>query len=193
MLRPMRVESMWNWRWVPAGVGVLVALALDARICAAERDAAEPKPNHAITAEEILANPLDESEYARKIRCLAAARYRRVEIVGNMALVFHGRGEEVWLNVLPRRCPGLRKNMALAIERGSLRICARDRFRGISPGGLDLPTSTCSLGPFEPMTPEQLDAMRDALVAQQNTKTIDRTVRAGQNENAAANAGHASQ
>ena len=189
--------GIWQWlkvcRCAPVCVGALVAMALDAGTLAAESDASEATPNRAITAEQILANPLKESDYARKVRCLAAARYRRVEIVGNMALAFHGRRDEVWLNVLPRRCPGLRKNMVLAIERGSLRVCARDRFRGLSPGSLDLPTSICALGPFEPMTREHLDAMRDALVARENTKTIERTVRAPQNEDAAANAADAAQ
>ena len=138
-----------------------------------------------MTAEQILANPLDESAYTRKNRCLARARYRRIEIVGNVALVFHGRGEDVWLNVLPRRCRGLRENMVLLMEHGGLRVCAQDRFRATSSGNIDGATSICTLGMFEQMTPERLDAMRDALLAHRNTKTVTRTARAVENENAA--------
>ena len=166
--------------------GVAVALALDLDAHAAEDKLGEPTEDATLSAEQILANPLDESAYAQKRRCLATARYRRIEIVGNMALAFHGRGEDVWLNVLPRRCPGLRKDMVLAIERNSLRTCARDRFRGMSRGSLDLSTSVCSLGSFEHMTRERLDVMRDALVALQNTKTVTKTVRAAKSEGAIA-------
>ena len=159
-----------------------IALAFNAGALAANREAEEPTDDAAITAEQILANPLEESAYAHKDRCLATARYRRIEIVGNMALAFHGRGDNLWLNVLPRRCPGLRANMVLVLEQSSLRICARDQFRGISPGNSAIRTSICTLGTFEQMTPEHFHAMRDALIAQQNTKTTARTVRAPQEE-----------
>ena len=154
-----------------------IALVVNASAWADEGEADQPTESPTITAEQILANPLEESAYALQDRCLATARYRRIEIVGDMALAFHGRGDDVWLNVLPRRCPGLRPNMVLVLEQSSLRICARDRFRGVASGNFEMRTSTCTLGSFERMTPEHLDAMRDALIAQRNTKTIARTVR----------------
>ena len=161
-----------------------IALAFCAGALAAEDEADEPAAT--ITAEQILANPLEESAYAIKDRCLATARYRRIEIVGSMALAFHGRGDDVWLNVLPRRCLGLRPNMVLVIEQSSLRLCARDQFRGMASGNFGMRTSTCTLGSFQRMTPEHLDAMRDALIAQENTRTITRTVRDPKRGNAEA-------
>ena len=177
-----------TWRCLPMIVAVAVALASNSRSAAAEPGSREPTDNPAMTAEQILANPLDESAYARKSRCLARARYRRVDIIGDMALAFHGRGKDVWLNVLPRRCPGLRENMVLTMELSGLRVCARDRFRAMSSGYSNVATSICTLGMFERMTTERLDAMRDALVAHQNTQTVARTARAVENENAASGA-----
>ena len=140
----------------------------------AERARDEAAP---LTAEQVLANPLDESAYERKARCLATARYRRVEIIGDTALVFHGRGEDVWLNMLPRRCIGLRRDMVLAIEQSNLRVCARDRFRGLTRGNFEMSTAACLLGEFEHLERDQLDAKRDALVAERANRTVRRTRR----------------
>ena len=160
-------------------VAAAIALTFHAGTSAADREADEGNED-SITAEQILANPLEDSAYTLKDRCLATARYRRIEIVGDMALAFHGRGDDLWLNVLPRRCRGLRTNMVLILEQSSLRLCARDQFRGVSPGSSATRTSICTLGSFERMAPERFHAMRDALIAQQNTKTTARTVRASE-------------
>lgn len=130
-----------------------------------------------LTAEEVLANPLEDDAYADAVRCLSSMRYRRVEIVGNVALAFHGRGDEAWLNILPRRCPGLREGMILSIEQRSLRVCARDRFKGLPRTAIELSTPFCTLGQFQRVTPERLDAMRDALAARGRNRAVARTIR----------------
>ena len=96
-----------------------------AAVTAAEETEAIP------SAEEILANPLDDSAYVDDVRCLAVGRYRQVDILNDRALVFRGRGGRAWINLLPRPCPGLRRDMVLAIETRGSRICNRDQFRGI--------------------------------------------------------------
>lgn len=129
-----------------------------------------------LTAEEILANPLDEPAYSNTARCLGTARYRRVEIIGNRALIFHGRRGDAWLNVLPRRCPGLRSDMVLVLEQEGLRLCALDRFSALSRGG-GMATVFCSLGSFEHMTTEQAQVRSDALLAAQRSRMAARTLR----------------
>ena len=129
-----------------------------------------------LTAEEILANPLDEPAYSNTVRCLGTARHRRVEIIGNSALIFHGRRGDAWLNVLPRRCPGLRPDMVLVIEQEGLRLCALDRFSALPRGG-GMAIAFCSLGSFEHMTTEQAQVRSDALLAAQRSRMAARTLR----------------
>lgn len=129
-----------------------------------------------LTAEEVLANPLDEQAYSNTVRCLGTARYRRVEIVGDRALIFHGRRREAWLNVLRRRCPGLRPDMVLVLEQEGLRLCALDRFSALPRGG-GVAAAVCSLGPFEHMTTEQAQVRGDALLAARRSRMATRTLR----------------
>ena len=163
-----------------ATLGVLTKLM--AAACAAAAPAEEPEQATGaaevpITAEEILANPLGEEAYEQSSRCLSTAKYRRVEIMNNQILVFHGRGDEMWLNILPNRCMGLQADMILTIERRGMRLCARDQFKGEPRFRLDTASMPCTLGEFHPTRPQNVAAIRDALEAGQRTTTVDRTVR----------------
>lgn len=147
-------------------------------IVAAPVVAAAAEPSDAIpSAEEILANPLDDAAYVDDVRCLAAGRYRQVDILNDAVLVFRGRGGRAWINVLPRRCPGLRRDMVLAIETRGSRICSRDHFRGMPRIGPEASTSFCSLGTFRPVDADNLDAIRNALTASRANRTVTKTVR----------------
>ena len=157
------------------------ALAISAAAFAAaaqsteENAAAETEAT--LTAEEVLANPLDDSDYEQTTRCLSTVRYRRVEIVNGQALAFHGRGDDVWLNLLHRRCPGLRKGMMLSIEQTSFRVCAGDRITGASRHAIESVGAVCTLGRFLHVSKQQFEAMRDALLAGERNLTVDRTLR----------------
>ena len=134
------------------------------------------------TAEEILANPLGEEAYEQSSRCLSTGKYRRVEIMNHQVLIFHGRGDEMWLNILPNRCMGLQPDMILSIEKRGMRLCARDQFRGVPRFRPDAPSMPCTLGEFHPTRRENVTAIRDAIEAGQKTTTVDRTVRSAGRE-----------
>ena len=142
-------------------------------IVAAPVVVAADDPSDAIpSAEEILANPLDDAAYADDVRCLASGRYRQVDILNDRVLVFRGRGGRAWINLLPRPCPGLRRDMVLAIETRGSRICSRDLFRGMPRLGPEAATSFCSLGTFRPVEADNLDAIRGALRASRANRTV---------------------
>ena len=128
-------------------------------------------------AEEVLANPLDNAAYVKEARCLATSRYRQVEIVTDRLLVFRGRADRAWINLLPRRCPGLRRDMVLAIEVRSARVCARDQFRGMPRIGTQTGTSFCILGAFHPVEADNLDSIQRALRAGHANPIVAKTVR----------------
>ena len=139
--------------------------------------------------EEVLANPLSDADYAESRRCLATSRYRRIEIVTDQALAFVGRGDTVWLNLLPHRCHGLRPDMVLIVEQSSMRVCARDRVLGLARAStvagvrrrtttIDaVGTATCPLGTFRSLPQENFAAVRDALIAARRNRTVARTKR----------------
>lgn len=164
----------WLWRRC---LPVLLAPGLLAE--AAEPDPPAPTEADAqtLSVEEVLANPLGDGDYAESRRCLSTSRYRRIEIVTDQALAFVGRGDTVWLNQLPHRCHGLRRDMVLVVEQSSMRVCARDRVRGLARASTAVGTATCPLGAFRPLPRENFDAMRDALVAAHRNRTVARTKR----------------
>ena len=131
-------------------------------------------------AEEILANPLDDAAYSSNRRCLSVGRYRQVDILNSQTLVFRGRGNRAWVNVLPRRCVGLRRDMILAIERRGPRICSRDQFRAMPRVGAAVGTAFCSLGMFRPVDADNLGAIEGALEARHDNKVVTDTVRSGE-------------
>ena len=132
------------------------------------------------SAEEILANPLEDSAYVDDVRCLAVGRYRQVDILNHRVLVFRGRGGRAWINLLPRPCPGLHRHMVLAIETRGSRICSRDQFRGMPRIGPEGATGFCSLGTFRPVEADNLDAIRGALRASSANRTVAKTVRSSE-------------
>ena len=157
----------------------LTMLLPAAYLAAASAEDQEPAEDadSPITAEEILANPLGEEAYEQSSRCLSTGKYRRVEVMNNQVLVFHGRGDEMWLNILPNRCMGLHADMILEIERRGMRLCARDQFRGKPRFRPEAASMPCTLGEFHATRPENVTAIRDALEAGHKTTTVDRTVR----------------
>ena len=138
----------------------------------------EEAPAEAIpSAEEILANPLEDAAYVKNVRCLSTARYRQVDIVDSKVLVFRGRGNRAWINMLLRPCAGLRRDMILTIERRGSRICRRDFFKGVPRLGREAGTATCALGMFYPVAQDNLDALRHALSDRNRNRAVARTVR----------------
>lgn len=165
--------------------GVLTKILAFACLGAASAQGAEQAddaPDQQITAEEILANPLGDEAYQQSARCLSPGKYRRVEIMNNQVLIFHGRGDEKWINILPNRCLGLQGDMIPQFEKRGMRLCERDQFSGQPRFRLDAPSMPCSLGRFHPTNPDNLAAMRDALEANHRTKTVNRTVRSAGRE-----------
>ena len=148
-----------------------LAAAGEAKPLPSAADAAIPE------AQDVLGSPLDDADYAKSARCLFRGLYRRIEVLNDQVLVFHGRGERVWLNVLQRRCAGLRPDMILSLELRNMRICAHDQFRGVVRIGSDVSTPICILGEFAPVSPDNIHAMRDALMARQRNRTVEKTVR----------------
>lgn len=118
--------------------------------------------------QEILNTPAEDVDVA--VRCIRSMDYVQVEVLDDLRLVFRGRGDKRWLNQLRGRCPGLRKRDALQFEMRSIRLCDMDSFRSIDPSGYGFPGASCSLGSFEPISPDQVQMLKDALRAERDAR-----------------------
>lgn len=124
------------------------------------------------TVESILTEPLDASEYGETRRCLT--NYRHIEILNDRMLVFEGSAKKLWLNQLPIRCPGLRRNSTLALRTDFSfgRVCKMDSVAVVdwfdSPWYRRWPWHwvggpRCSLGEFQPVTKAQVQSIKQAI------------------------------
>jgi hypothetical protein len=129
---------------------------------------ADAGPSLEERAQEILSAPAEDEKAA--VRCIRSMDYDRVEVLDDLRVVFHGRGDKRWLNQLRIRCPGLRKRDTLQFEMRSMRLCEMDSFRSIDPSGFGMPGASCSLGSFEPVSPGQVQMLKDALRAERDAR-----------------------
>ncbi len=143
------------------GLTILRAFGLASAIflfvgCASQEESAgnEPPP---LTVEEILNSTLDESAYGEVSRCLPSHTYDRVEILDDRHLVFYGRRNQVWLNKLRHKCPGLRRRDALKFDITGSRLCELDSVTAIESRGfgIDETSAKCALGSFQEIPAEQ--------------------------------------
>lgn len=91
--------------------------------------------------------------------CILVSSIDETDAVDDQNLIFRTRGNKVYRNHLPRKCPGLERENRIAYEVRNARLCSIDtitvleqRFGvGFQPG------FTCRLGEFIPMSPAEIE------------------------------------
>jgi uncharacterized protein DUF6491 len=158
------------FRW--AGVSLLTAgILMIFQGCATNPEAARAAEERAQNVDQILTQA---SDYAQAKRCLGPNQYRSIRVLDDQHILFEGRKDQMWVNTLPIRCPGLRRNSTLVIERatGFGSLCKMDSisvyewFDG--PWYSRMPwrwsnSPRCGLGEFQPITPAQLQSLEKAI------------------------------
>jgi hypothetical protein len=124
------------------------------------------------TIQDILTTPLESEDYVEAERCLSTYQYRSVEVLDDQNVLFKGPGDKAWLNQLRHRCIGLRRNDTLRFEMRDNRLCNLDTFEGVDSFFRlwNRTSATCSLGNFQPVTPEQVEAIRAAIREQRDAR-----------------------
>lgn len=114
---------------------------------------------------DALARVEGSGEYADTERCLSTTRYDSVDILDEQHLLFAGNGpDEVWLNTLRSRCPGLHRNDVLAFEMNGTRLCSLDSATVVQRFLFWQRTGpTCTLGEFHELTDAQASLIREAM------------------------------
>jgi hypothetical protein len=139
--------------------------------CAASQP--DPQEQARVEAlEDILNQPLDAEEYGTPRRCISSFTYRNFEPLSDRYLLFEGPRDQLWLNELRGRCPGLRRGSALAFDMRGNQICDLDRFKVTEwfqwPRYRRWPWDwldgvPCTLGKFQPVSEAQVEAIRATL------------------------------
>lgn len=84
--------------------------------------------------------------------CLSMSRIDRIEVVDDQTLVFHMHGKDKYVNHLPYRCPGLKRNSFIH-ETSMNSYCDLDIISVVDLR-LGMRMGSCPLGPFEKVTGE---------------------------------------
>ncbi|MEQ8994475.1 MAG: DUF6491 family protein [Pseudomonadales bacterium] len=145
---------------------VLSLLALSACASAPEREASEAQAAAREEAiQDILTTPLAAEDYVESERCLSTYTYRSVDVLDDRNVLFKGPGDRAWINQLRHRCIGLRRNDTLQFELRDNRLCELDSFESVDTlfRVWSRTSATCTLGKFQPVTPEQVEALRAAV------------------------------
>jgi len=152
------------YRTLVSGVVVVVALTGCAASGPGEQELEAQAQHKQEALEDILNTPLTAEDYGGKgERCLSTHAYRSVDILDDQHMLFRGSGGKLWLNRLRHRCLGLRPNDILRFELRSNRVCELDTFQSYDSFGLASRFSgNCTLGAFQPVTPEQAEAIQIA-------------------------------
>ena len=145
---------------IAVGLAIIASVLIGA--CATQTPAA-PDQEQPMTVEEILASA--PTPQGRTVSCLWRAAVSEVEVVNPDLLLFHGGRDLVWLNRLRQSCSGLHRGHALAFEMRGDRLCELDTVSDTGP--FDEPLwpvgARCSLGKFEPVSPEQARLLKTGL------------------------------
>lgn len=179
-----RGNSYQNRGWIhPTVAGWFVAcllLASSSQLLAAE-NATEASQTTADEEEvvdlaTVLSETVADASYgAQPDRCLSSHRYRRFEIISDQHILLKGSRGRAWVSELPRRCRGLDKHSVIITEQRSNQICANDMFRAVDRvdlGGPPIVEAVCVFGKFQPIEPEQVALIKEALAAKARTRTV---------------------
>ena len=95
-------------------------------------------------------------------QCVSIRRIDRTEIIDDRRIVFHMQGRDIFLNKLPRRCPGLRVSDSFSYRNQTGQLCKVDIITVLDNfgGGLTRGPS-CGLGEFFPITEDDLAVLKN--------------------------------
>jgi hypothetical protein len=95
--------------------------------------------------------------------CLSLNRINRTKVVDDRTVLFYMRGGDVYQNILPRNCPGLKDNDRFMYKPFSNRLCSSDTITVLERfgGGLDR-GFTCRLGEYHPISEFEAEELLQA-------------------------------
>jgi hypothetical protein len=130
-------------------VGIATLLVLTS--CAVSPEDQQRRVDMEADIDEIMSYELDETEFGKPKRCLSEHEFRSHRALGDRHMLFEGRKDKMWVNVLRGRCPNLDDDSMLIVKPAmGGRFCDMDRFEVLDrfAGSTGM---TCVLGEFKPV------------------------------------------
>jgi hypothetical protein len=138
--------------------------------CATSPEEERERLDREADIDEIVNYQLDASEVGTDKNCLADKDYVRFRALGPRHLLFEGKKDKLWINVLRGRCSGLRfHNMFITKPRTPGRLCDMDRFEAANRSDpstlqrLGTAGNKCMLGVFKPAVKAQVEELERRL------------------------------
>jgi hypothetical protein len=90
--------------------------------------------------------------------CIVVSSIDETDALDDQNLIFRMRGNRVFRNHLPRRCPGLERENRIAYQTRGGRLCSIDTITVLEQQGVGFRNGfTCRLGEFVPMSPDEIE------------------------------------
>lgn len=95
--------------------------------------------------------------------CVNLRDIDRTRIVNNQQILFYLRRNRVYLNQLPHKCGGLRRNDTLSYKTSLNRLCRLDSITVLNQSGFGFTRGpTCGLGYFQEIDEATADFLKEA-------------------------------
>lgn len=104
---------------------------------------------------------LAEEKVTTAEQCVSLARIDRTEVVDGKNILFYMKGGDVYRNILPNNCPGLRSRETFMYRTSLNQLCNVDIITVLSNIGFGYsPGASCGLGMFYPIDSMTADELR---------------------------------
>lgn len=122
-------------------------------------------PESGESADEEAASSIVEYVDIEPVRCLSLPAIRRTEIIDDSTIVFEMRARDIYVNQLPRNCPGLKRSDRFMYELHTARLCDSDTITVLERmGGIGTTRGfTCRLGEFYPSSKGAVALLKEGL------------------------------
>jgi uncharacterized protein DUF6491 len=90
--------------------------------------------------------------------CITVARIDQTDAIDDQNIIFRMRGDRVYRNTLPNKCPGLLRENRIAYQSSTSRLCSVDTITVLEDFGIGFrPGFTCRLGKFVPLSEAEVE------------------------------------
>ena len=107
--------------------------------------------------------------------CIIVQRIDQTDAIDDQTIIFRMRGDRVYRNTLPNKCPGLQRENRIGWATSTSRLCNIDTITVLEDFGVGFrPGFTCRLGQFVPLSEaevEDIDLRKKGEAGQRSIET----------------------
>lgn len=129
----------------------------------ASRSTRRTLPAMALLAAALVGGHAGAQDATDMVNCVSLSQVDRTEVVDDTTILFYMRGNEIYRNVLPHRCPGLRRDEAFMYRVTTSQLCNVDVITVLDRIGAGfMPGASCGLGKFQPISEAAVEELKEA-------------------------------